>query len=75
MGLERSDADDQAAKSYGILLSDTVVVMPDGAPPEVATASTPKDWSEVAYYLDQVGSWCCHISCSDVCVCLHVCIC
>lgn len=54
-GLERPDAEDEAAKSYGVLLSDTVVVGAGGAAPDVATASAPKDWSEVAYYLeDQV---------------------
>lgn len=47
----REDAEDEAGKSYAILISDTLIVKPEGAAPEVATAATPKDWKEVAYYL------------------------
>ena len=50
-GLTKEDAEDEAGKAYAILISDTVVVTPGGAAPEVATAATPKDWKEVAYYL------------------------
>lgn len=53
-GLERPDAEEEAGRSYGVLLSDTVVVVGGGSQPDMATASAPKDWNEVAYYLDQV---------------------
>ena len=50
-GLTRKDADNDGGKSYAMLLADTVVCKPGGAPPDVATALAPKDWKEVAYYL------------------------
>jgi nucleosome binding factor SPN SPT16 subunit len=50
-GLERKDAGDGQAKTYALLLSDTVVVKPTGTPAEVVTLTT-KDWKEIAYFLD-----------------------
>ena len=49
-GLQRGDAENEAGKSYAMLVADTVVVKADG-PPDVATALAPKDWKEVAYFL------------------------
>lgn len=56
--LERSDATKDEDKKYAIFLADTVVVKPEGAVPDVATAATPKDWKEVAYFL-KVRSFSC----------------
>ena len=60
-GLQREDADSEAGKSYAMLVADTVVVKPGGAPPDVATALAPRDWKDVAYYLKVqqlgCGSW------------------
>ena len=53
-GLQRSDAENEAGKSYAMLVADTVVVKA-GGPPDVATALAPKDWKEVAYFLKVRG--------------------
>jgi hypothetical protein len=50
-GLTRYDVDDDAGRSYAMLVADTVACRPGGAPPDLATALAPKDWKEVAYYL------------------------
>lgn len=54
-GLERGDADSDAGKRYAVLVADTVVVKPGGAPPDVATALAPRDWKDVAYFLKVCG--------------------
>ncbi|EFN58683.1 hypothetical protein CHLNCDRAFT_140286 [Chlorella variabilis] len=54
-GLMREDAESDAGKSYAMLVADTVVCKPGGAPPDVATTLAPKDWKEVAYYLKDGG--------------------
>lgn len=50
-GLTRQDAADAAGRTYALLLADTVVVKPGGAPADVATALAPKDWKDVAYFV------------------------
>ena len=45
-------ADDESGKSYAILISDTVIVPPAGKPSEVLTVGVPKDWRDIAYYLN-----------------------
>ena len=35
-----------------IFLADTVVVTAGGSPPDVATLATPKEWKEIAYFLN-----------------------
>lgn len=54
-GLTRQDAADAAGRSYALLLADTAVVKPGGAPPDVATALAPKDWKDVAYFVKEGG--------------------
>lgn len=49
---EGYDGDDQARKTYAILLADTVVTKGSGAP-DVATAVAPKNWNDVAYHLNE----------------------
>ena len=49
--LEREDAEDEGGRRYAMMVADTVVAKAGGAPPDVCTVSTPKDWKEVAYYL------------------------
>jgi hypothetical protein len=50
-GLRREDAETEEAKTYALLLADTVLVKEGGAPPELLTSACPKAWTEVAYYL------------------------
>lgn len=50
--LERADANTEEGKKYAIFLADTVVVTPGGSPPDVATLATPKEWKEIAYFLN-----------------------
>lgn len=49
--LQRSDTDDARAKTYALLLADTVVVQPGGAAPEVVTQGAPKSWKAASYIL------------------------
>lgn len=49
--LSEEGADD-SKKNYAMLLADTVVTKADGAAPENATAAAPKNWKDVAYYLN-----------------------
>lgn len=37
---------------YAMLISDTVVVRPEGSAPELATLAATKDWEEVAYFFN-----------------------
>lgn len=38
------------SQAYALLVADTIVVKPGGAPPEVLTAACTKGWSDVAYF-------------------------
>ena len=49
-GLEREPSGEGRATQYALLVADTVVVAPGGAPPEVATALASKGWTDAAYY-------------------------
>lgn len=52
----RQDAENEAGRSYAMLVADTVVAKGGGAPPDVATALAPRDWKDVAYFLKVGGS-------------------
>lgn len=49
--LQRGDTEDARAKTYALLLADTVVVQPGGGGPEVVTAGAPKSWKAASYIL------------------------
>lgn len=63
--LQRGDTDDARAKTYALLLADTVVVQPGGAAPEVVTQGAPKSWKAASYILtdEQVGSRASRVRC------------
>lgn len=45
----------EGKKVYAFLIADTVVVQDEGKPPDVLTASCPRSWNHVAYFLCDVG--------------------
>ena len=59
-GLEREPSGEGRATQYALLVADTVVVAPGGAPPEVATALANKGWTDAAYYFKaRTNGWSC----------------
>lgn len=49
-GLRREDADTEEAKTYAMLMADTVLVKPDGAAAELLTSAALRSWKDNAYF-------------------------
>ncbi len=47
-GLRREDADTEEAKSYAMLMADTVLVT--AGAPELLTTAAPRTWKDNAYF-------------------------
>lgn len=56
-GLRREDADTEEAKTYAMLMADTVLVKGQGEAPEVLTTVALRSWKDNAYFF-KVGPSC-----------------
>lgn len=68
-GLRREDADTEEAKTYAMLMADTVLVKGEGEAPEVLTTAALRSWKDNAYFFKVAPS--CLAICLRLMAALH----